>query len=564
MAALKQRGFKVEPGATQEEIEQTRAAMQTPEFKALTDEAEEKMRLTFTPAIFEITNLTNLPKPFLSLLSVRPGEAPLHALTGPDHDDLSPLSTSPLHYKPFLEVDGKYYTFYHSGFEDRIAEIIEADLFAKRPNPEQISEMTARRSVQIESESVKLLCSIIKPDFVDKNVYYPNPEKPGDLTELDTLIGIDDILFLLEVKAGKLSDPANRGAPESLAQELSDLIAEGQRQAERAEKYIQSSDEAVFYDNTGKNAVRKIKRSSVRKIFRIVVTREELGWVGANIAILSVIEPSLSSSSPWHVSIDDLRIVAELFRDSEIRFVHFLEQRLRASAQSKLKQADEIEHVGLYNKMNYYHELPIREDGIDRMTFDPSYMRDIDYYFHDKAAGGNPSVPTQTLPQKIKDLIAALQSSEQPGRFEVGSIILSMDSGGRDEFEQSLDHLDAGRTLGKQRTIRAPFTSLSFGLTVTYADDSHWEEELKRSAVQMAQGKCGRWLVVQLANEAPYRVTKIDTLLPGRFTDDDLAESEEHLEIKVRQAIATTKPGRNDKCPCGSGKKYKRCHGLHT
>ena len=26
----------------------------------------------------------------------------------------------------------------------------------------------------------------------------------------------------------------------------------------------------------------------------------------------------------------------------------------------------------------------------------------------------------------------------------------------------------------------------------------------------------------------------------------------------------TTPAGRNDRCPCGSGKKYKRCHGART
>jgi preprotein translocase subunit SecA len=28
-----------------------------------------------------------------------------------------------------------------------------------------------------------------------------------------------------------------------------------------------------------------------------------------------------------------------------------------------------------------------------------------------------------------------------------------------------------------------------------------------------------------------------------------------------KQAISTKKAGRNDPCPCGSGKKYKKCHG---
>jgi preprotein translocase subunit SecA len=28
-----------------------------------------------------------------------------------------------------------------------------------------------------------------------------------------------------------------------------------------------------------------------------------------------------------------------------------------------------------------------------------------------------------------------------------------------------------------------------------------------------------------------------------------------------RQPVTTEKIGRNDPCPCGSGKKYKKCHG---
>lgn len=32
-------------------------------------------------------------------------------------------------------------------------------------------------------------------------------------------------------------------------------------------------------------------------------------------------------------------------------------------------------------------------------------------------------------------------------------------------------------------------------------------------------------------------------------------------EIEIMNAINAQKPGRNDPCPCGSGKKYKNCHG---
>lgn len=556
---LRAKGYAVDPGATPEEIRRTQAAFDTEEFKVMHDEMQEKLRLTFTPAIFEITDLTSLPKPFLSLLSVRPGESILKTLTGPDHDDLSPLSTSVLHYKPFLEVGGKFYTFYHSGFDDHMADIIEADLFDKRST--QVSEMSKRRSDRLESDANELLSSILKPDFAYQNAYYPNPDDIGNLTELDLLLGVDDTLFLVEAKAGGFSAGATRGAPESMAEGFSDLIIEGQRQSERAERYIKSADEVAFFDETGRREIHRIRHSQYRKIIRIVITREELGWVGAKIASLSVLDPSLSNAYPWHVSIDDLRIIAELFKDDEIRFMHYLELRLLASAETTLEQNDEIEHIGLYNKINYYHELPVQ--GMDRLTFDASYMRDIDHYFMARSAGDMPPVPTQEMPLKMREFVEALRTSRLPHRFEVGSIILSMDAAGRDEFAtDGLGTLDTGRAEGRQRTFRMPFTDRGFGLSISYAQGPHWPEELRRSAVQMEQGNCGRWLVVQMADKTPYEITSIEVISPGRFTDAELAADRLRHENKAQEQIVKGKPGRNDQCPCGSGKKYKRCHGF--
>lgn len=555
---LREKGYAVDPGATKEEIERTRKALESEEFKNLNDEMQEKLRLTFTSAIFEITDLTNIPKPLLSLLSVRPGENVLTKLTGEDHDDLSPLSNSILHKKPFLEVDGKFYTFYHSGFDDHIADIIESDLFQKSAS--QIPDMAKRRSDTIETAANQLLSSIINPDFVIQNAYYPDPDNGGNLTELDVLMGVDDILFLVEIKAGGMSEAASRGAPKSLEQEFSDLIIEGQRQSERAEKYIKSAQSVSFYDETGKNALKNICHKDYRKIFRVVVTKEELGWVGAKIAALSIIDPNLSKSYPWHISIDDLRVVAELFKNDPIRFAHYLEVRLLASSQTSLNQSDEIEHVALYNDMNYYHELPFRDAS--RMTYDPSYMRSIDYYFRDRLMGEQPPVPTQDIPTEVKIFLDALDKSKLPYRFDVGSIVLSMDDIGRKQTCDALSNVCEGLKLGKQRTVRMPFTQLKFGLSISMVDNDHWDEELKRSAVQMSQGECEKWLVVQLTRNLPYKIKNIKVLKSDSFTDDDLVTERLRHEQKVQQVIKENKIGRNDLCPCGSGKKFKRCHDL--
>lgn len=554
---LQKYGLPVVKNGTQEEDKKIREALKTSEFEALSKDIEEKALLTFTPAIFDITKITSLPSAVLSILSVQPGESILTTLTGPNHDDLSPLSPSPLHHKPFVKKDGQFYYFYHSGFVDRIEEIIEDDLLRKFPERE--SSLLRRRDDHLESIATDLIVSIIKPDVEHRNLLYPDPDQTGALTEVDAVLRADDILFLVEIKAGGFSAAANRGAPDSIYTELSKTIGTGQYQSERAERYIRSADEVTFFDTTGKKEMLRLKYADFRRIFRIIITRENLGWVGARIAVLSMLDRTMSTSFPWHVSFDDLRAVAELFKDSELRFVHFLEQRLKASDKIALNQHDEIEHIGLYNKLNHYHELPFQ--GMDQLTFAADYMQDIDFYFSEKYRGMSPELPMQKNPTEVAELLQAVRNSRLAGRFEIASIILSMDDIGRSQLDNALKQLNAGRDEGKQRSIRLPFTGASYGLTVSYATGQYWNEELIRSAVQMEQGRCKRWLVVQLDKNAPHIVTQIQRISPGRFSKGELKRGCDYLEQMVRKVIEARSIGRNDPCPCGSGQKYKKCHG---
>ncbi len=193
--------------------------------------------------------------------------------------------------------------------------------------------------------------------------------------------------------------------------------------------------------------------------------------------------------------------------------------------------------------------------------YDASYMRDIDYYFMEKSAGGTPPVPSQSMPPKIRELISALQDSRLAGRFEAGSIILSMSSAARTQLENGLGQLETGRSAGRPRTIRMPFPEGALGLSITHAGETLLREELTRSVVQMKRAGCDRWVVIQLADRANLSVTRIELITPNRFSDDELRSSEKHLENQVQGMIASRKPKPNDQCPCGSGRKFKKCHG---
>ncbi len=59
------------------------------------------------------------------------------------------------------------------------------------------------------------------------------------------------------------------------------------------------------------------------------------------------------------------------------------------------------------------------------------------------------------------------------------------------------------------------------------------------------------------------RQHKLDELGERAKSSDEREEEQELLDKteKVEPIHADAEPGRNDPCPCGSGKKYKKCCG---
>ena len=53
------------------------------------------------------------------------------------------------------------------------------------------------------------------------------------------------------------------------------------------------------------------------------------------------------------------------------------------------------------------------------------------------------------------------------------------------------------------------------------------------------------------------------TYLPIKFGKHRLVDHSHgpRTKIPVPQLVRPATPGRNDLCPCGSGRKFKKCHG---
>jgi preprotein translocase subunit SecA len=84
-----------------------------------------------------------------------------------------------------------------------------------------------------------------------------------------------------------------------------------------------------------------------------------------------------------------------------------------------------------------------------------------------------------------------------------------------------------------------------------------FEDMVRRKGEDVVQ----KLFTVELARETAARPVEIEQPRPQRMV---LSRGEEAIAASPPPSSAKRegeKVGRNDPCPCGSGKKYKRCHG---
>jgi uncharacterized protein len=84
--------------------------------------------------------------------------------------------------------------------------------------------------------------------------------------------------------------------------------------------------------------------------------------------------------------------------------------------------------------------------------------------------------------------------------------------------------------------------------------------------VALAEDDTGKPTVSMFAEDGPASVSdqRLDDLGAAIWAVYDLRQLWKSLGPKVESIRKGAEPGRNDPCPCGSGKKYKKCHGAEA
>lgn len=513
--------------------------------------------------LFDVGRNTTLPVTLLDALSYSPGEST--EFFAPGQFAGWPLRIWPVMQRPFIRLNGSTYCFDIFSLFDNIYRALRRIVVELEPAYKELWN----EGQKLASEQLPFIyfARLLPGAHVYRPIYYKWKvgDGPAQWHEADGILIYEDHLLVIEVKGGAFTYTSPANDLNAHLASLRALLQAPARQGSRFVDFLESAPEVSIADHEHIEVAR-LRRSDFRHVTVCTVTLDSFTALAARAQHLAPLGIDVGDRPLWPLSIDDLRVYASLF-DNPLIFLHFIEQRVRAGQSDKVDLNDEMEHFGLYIEHNNYaqHAEELSENA-DRMQFD-GYTTPVNEYFSSVLLGNIPPSPRQRMPHRITEIINFLGYSKEPQRAELSSFILD----GADDWREMIASFVENGLIENKELMRSRPSSLYGGMEMT---QYVWSPEAPRDV----DGAIEHTRVVMLASgEVTRRLVEFEYDEDGKLfgahlhnvTFEGVPEAEmerlrakgaELIRRRIENAKVKGKIGRNAKCPCGSGKKWKHCH----
>lgn len=556
MQLFEQKSIKLTSEVSQEEVMEIIES--DDQFRIMRDEFSEDF-LGF--GLYDLNKLTNWSQSFLDRLSWSTGQCG----TFFEREKFPgwPVIEMPIYTRPFIKIDKKHYCFDYYNLFDNIYRVIQKAITDLDHDYKDIWKDVQAEAT--EDTVIKLFEKLLPECVVFQSNYYPIGKSLKQCAENDILILYDNNLIIIEVKSGSYTHTSPLLDIESHIRSLHTLIGKADSQTERTLNYLRSQETVKLYDEQ-RQVKTEIHISDFDEVTQMCISLDNFNDFAAKAEKLKFLRMKNDTIS---IALDDLRVYSDLF-DSPSVFLHFLKQR-RLATQSKVSLNDELDHFGMYMAHNMYSITANKMDS-DYVSW-YGYREKVDTYFaHMIQSDMKLSKPKQEIPDKIEEIINYLDASKLYKRTLLSTFLLDLSDDARQWFCNAIQNTLTRQAETERMVIASSFGEANYSLCCHQPSIQELEPQYVADYALAAilQNKETSRLVIHLYYDEQFVLQTLDFKLfteadipSGRITElsglaDKFAESR---IISYKRQHGIKKIGRNDPCPCGSGRKYKKCHG---
>ncbi len=409
----------------------------------------------------------------------------------------------------------------------------------------------------------EIVQEFIENVFGIQNVYRSVTLKDGrnDLTEIDVLCTLEEYAIIIQVKSKKLTYLARQGSYDDFKRDIRLAFQEAYEQGVKCRNALLSSN-IKLYDE--KNIEIKLPQK-IKEAYILCVTTENLASISAITS--SNIEKKGDDPYPVFVSIFELELLVHYLNRSEL-FMYFMRQRTELG--KRISSLNEISVLAWFLKRNLVvsKEFSFIDIGQDcALDIDQDYI----LFRTDKANyKNNNNICTWMQDIRFVKICNDVMKLEVPEKIDVVFALYWISLENKKTLTDCIYNFHGKAIKDKQyhnMTLKFDYSENN-GVGFTYVVSSRTISEftiyeLKRlSSLRKYATKCNLWIGLGGFIEN-------DEIISFVYIDPSPWKYDENMERKVKEHETRNKLknkkkiGRNEKCPCGSGKKYKKCCGRY-
>jgi hypothetical protein len=458
--------------------------------------------------------------------------------------------------QPILHVEGEEYLLFQP--YSLIEAIYEAPFFWMGADKGYARQALSHRGEFTEGLAHERLRRVFSTD-VYKNVHLERG-KGNRIGEIDVLVLIGDRAIVLQAKSKRLTLEAQKGNDGHIQDDFKKAVQDAYDQALICSRALIDGS-CKLKDRAGNEIKLNIL---LKQIFPVCIVADHYPALAFQARQFLRFEESDAIAAPLVTDVFALDAMTEML-ETPLLLLSYLD--LRRIHGKKALYGHELCLLSTHLKHNLWID-----SEYDMVSFDESLSVHLDLAMAVRREG----LPGARTPEGILTrlhgthlgrIIAEIEASPDPGKIDLGLQILALGHQSTETLNEGTEYIRAlSARDGKNHDFSLAFGDRFSGITIHCNDRPKQEAGDKLYAhctLRKYATKALSWfgLVLSPADAS----VRLGLKLEGDWEQNPrMDEAVRQMPVgmpskKVRDALKPKKIGRNDPCPCGSGRKYKKC-----
>ena len=413
-----------------------------------------------------------------------------------------------------------------------------------------------------------MVYDLLMPVFGENNIYKNiliKTSKKNTKTDIDILCLLGNKALCIQVKSKKLTEFAKTGNDDSLQKDFKGAVQDAYDQGLLSRKNILSnSARFILKDGTELNFAEQIN-----EVYLLCITIENYPALTHQVHIL--LNRKENEPAPVVFSVFDLHLISFYLKDP-YDFMYYIRQRIAT-----------VDYYHTGEEINYLGHHLLNKLWIDKKytycVLDNSYASAIDRNFYPYLAeieisDQGDDIKKRWVNTEFSALCDEIKQYKEPHITDIIFNLLDLNGDTINNLMESIKTVKKN-SIDKKKNISATLLfneeEYNWGITylTCYTFNPHvlYKELFCQCEIKKYEAKANKWIgLASFTNSTNF--TDIILYDSSDWFYDEIIEkiAMDYTQKNNKRQIITVdkKVGRNDPCPCGSGLKYKRCHGRNN